>query len=60
METSGPGFDVPTLVGVNKFWAKAKKILKVFEPLVLQLVGSDNKPTTEHIYEAMDRAKLAT
>ncbi|KAK5835279.1 hypothetical protein PVK06_010966 [Gossypium arboreum] len=60
-QKSGPAYEAKKIILGKDFWKKANDLIKVYEPLVkvLRLVDSDEKPTMDFIYEAVDRAKRA-
>ncbi|MFQ6662673.1 hypothetical protein Gotur_030453, partial [Gossypium turneri] len=54
-------YEAKKIVLRNFFWKKANDLIKDYKPLVkvLSLVDGDEKPTTNFIYEAVNRAKRA-
>ncbi|MFQ6662675.1 hypothetical protein Gotur_030453, partial [Gossypium turneri] len=60
-QKSGPAYEAKKIVLRNFFWKKANDLIKDYKPLVkvLSLVDGDEKPTTNFIYEAVNRAKRA-
>ncbi|MBA0820771.1 hypothetical protein Gohar_028149, partial [Gossypium harknessii] len=56
-----PAYEAKKIVLRNFFWKKANDLIKDYKPLVkvLRLVDGDKKPTTNFIYEAVNKAKRA-